>query len=81
MQKPRPRPPALSDFKGKPLGVTVTRKPKDEADIVTTQSLIQHYTQDDGFHCPVCNAIITDPEKAVYHLGIEMNKALSRLGR
>ncbi|GAI83195.1 unnamed protein product, partial [marine sediment metagenome] len=34
-----------------------------------------------GFHCPRCGVVITDPEKAIYHLAEEINKALDHLGK
>ena len=74
-------PTGLADFKGKPPRVEVTREPKDEADILATKLLIEQYTQDDGFHCPVCGVVYKNPEEAVYHLAEEMNKALDYLSR
>jgi uncharacterized C2H2 Zn-finger protein len=74
-------PTGLADFKGKPPRVEVTREPKDEADILATKALIQQYTQDDGFHCPACGEVFKDPEKAVYHLAEEINKALDHLSQ
>lgn len=71
----------LTDFKGKPPRVEVTRHPKDPADTLTTKAMISQYTQEDGFHCPACHAIIKDPEQAVYHLAEEINKAMEKLGR
>jgi len=82
-QKPSPEEPThkLTDFKGKAPRVEVTRQPKDPADVLTTKALIRQYTQEDGFHCPACKAIIKDPEQAVYHLADEINKAMEKLGR
>ncbi len=78
----REKPPtSLADFKGKPPRVSVTREPKDEADVVITKAFLQQYTQDDGFHCPACGVVIKNPEQAVYHLAEEINKALDHLGR
>ncbi|MBA7693497.1 hypothetical protein ES703_102080 [subsurface metagenome] len=81
MEQPPKTPTSIADFKGKPPRVEVTREPKDEADILATKSLIEQYTQDDGFHCPACGVVINNPEKAVYHLAEEINKALDNLGK
>ncbi|MBA7622319.1 hypothetical protein ES703_29694 [subsurface metagenome] len=81
METPEKVPTSLDDFKGNAPRVEVTREPKDEADILATKSLIEQYTQDDGFHCPACGEVIKNPEEAVYHLAEEMNKALDHLSR
>jgi len=78
-QKDKPEP-KLTDFKGKPLSVEATRACKDEADIAATKGLLELYTQDDGFHCPRCGEVITNPEDAVNHMAEEINKALALLG-
>ena len=75
------RPPtSLTDFKGKPPRVEVTRESIDDADRAATIGMLERYTQPDGFHCPRCGEVITDPEEAVYHLADEINQALDRLG-
>ena len=71
----------MRDFKGKSVSIEATRACKDEADIAATRGLLELYTQDDGFHCPRCNLVITNPEEAVYHLAEEMNKALAHLAK
>jgi len=71
----------LTDFKGKPTGIEVSRDCQDEADIHATKAFLELYTQPDGFHCPRCGVVITNAEKAVYHLAEEMNKALAHLSR
>ncbi|GAH69017.1 unnamed protein product [marine sediment metagenome] len=78
----RPRPPTkITDFKGKALRIEVSREPKDEADVAATKAFLELYTQDDGFHCPRCGVVITNPEEAVYHLADEMNKALAHISK
>ena len=72
-------PPKITDFKGKPVTIEATRECKDLADIEATKGFLELYTQPDGFHCPRCEAIITNPEEAVIHLAEEMNKALAHL--
>jgi len=81
METPEKVPTGLADFKGKPPRVEVTKDPKDEGDILATQSLIEQYTHDDAFHCPACGAVIKNPEEAVYHLAEEINKALDNLAK
>ena len=61
--------------------VRVTYEPKDQADIEATKALLQLYTDKDGFKCPRCNKIITDPTEAVEHLAEEINNALTWLER
>ena len=70
----------LDDFKGQPPKVEVTREVKDEADRIATQSLLELYTQPDGFHCPRCGIVITNIDESVNHLSEEINKALAHLG-
>jgi len=83
MQTPaRPIPPnPLTDTNGAPLRVHLTREPKNIADRTTTQALIEAYTDKDGFHCPKCGKVITNPDKAVEHLEGEINKTLDWLNK
>lgn len=81
MAQPEKPPESLSDFKGKPLRVTVGKGAKDEADSIATQALLQQYTDNEGFHCPRCGVTITNPEDAINHLAEEINKALAHLGK
>jgi len=79
-QQPKP-PTKLTDFKGMPPSVRVTKHPKDEADRAATKVLMDLYSDEDGFHCPRCGETITDGDKAVAHLAEEINKAMARLGK
>ena len=81
MDQPTKPPTDLSAFKGKPPRVTVTKGSKDEGDGVATLALLQQYTQEDGFNCPRCGVVITNPEEAINHLAEEINKALALLGK
>ncbi len=81
MKKGEKKPTRLTDFKGKSPRVGITKHPKDEADVAATKVFMDLYTQDDGFHCPRCEVVITDGDKAVAHLAEEMNKALVHLGK
>lgn len=81
MENRRAARPNSSDFRGDPPRVKATKHAKDEADIFATKVLMDLYTQDDGFHCPRCGEVITDGDKAVSHLGEEINKALAKLGK
>jgi len=78
---PDEQPTSLADFKSRPPRVFVTRDPKDEGDREATIGLLRVYSDDDGFHCPVCNVTITNPDEAVNHLSEEINKAFDQLGR
>ena len=75
------QPTKLADFKGHPPRVSVTKDAKDESDKMATKSLIELYTQDDGWHCPRCGEVFTDGDLAVSHLAEEINNALDKLGR
>jgi len=81
MKKEEKEPKKLSDFKGKLTRVKVDRQPKDEADIIATNALIQQYTDKDGFHCPRCPFTTSDREEAVNHLAMEINKTLDWLDK
>ncbi|GAH64407.1 unnamed protein product [marine sediment metagenome] len=81
MQKRPTTPTSLADFKAKPIRVTVTKSSEDPGDLEATRALILAYTQDDGFHCPRCGVVITNPEEAINHLAEEINKALALLGK
>lgn len=79
MQNREKPPTRLSDFKGKFIRVSVTKTPKDPADLEATRALILAYSDQDGFHCPQCGVVITNPEEAVNHLAEEINKTLDWL--
>lgn len=75
------KPTTVPNFKTDPPGVTVTTQAGDEGDRVATLALLNHYTQQDGFHCPRCGVIINNPEQAINHLAEEINKCLAMLGK
>lgn len=79
MSKKVKPPTRLSDFKSKPLHVTVVKHPKDKGDVAATQMLMDLYCDKDGFHCPKCGETMLADDKAITHLTMEMNKSLSRL--
>ncbi|MBA7551873.1 hypothetical protein ES705_44423 [subsurface metagenome] len=79
--KKEKKPKKLSDFKGSLTRVKFDREPKDEADTIATNALIQQYTDKDGFHCPRCPFTTSNREEAVYHLGEEINKTLAWLDK
>ncbi|MBA7587275.1 hypothetical protein ES708_29300 [subsurface metagenome] len=81
MKKEKKQPDKLEDFKGKLTRVKVDREPKDEADIIATNALIEQYTDKDGFHCPRCTFTTSNREEAVIHLGEEINKTLAWLDK
>jgi len=79
MENRATKPTKLTDFKGQPPRVTPTRKPKDPGDLEATRSLILTYSDNDGFHCPMCKVVIKDLDQAVIHLGEEINKAFEKI--
>jgi len=81
MPKKEKKPPKLTDFKGHPPTVRATKERKDEADALATKTLMDLYTQEDGWHCPKCGLVFTDGDLAVAHLADEINSALAYLGR
>lgn len=81
MEDAKLRPRKLSDFKGQPPAIEVTKHPKDHADTLATKVFMDLYSDENGFTCPRCGVVIKDGDKAVIHLAEEMNKALARLSR
>lgn len=81
MSTQEPVPPKLTDFPGQPLGVRVSTEAKDEGDRTATLALLNHFTQQEGFHCPRCGVVIKNPEEAINHLAEEINKSLASLGK
>lgn len=68
-----------ADLKAHPLRVSVSREAGDDADAAATKALLDAYTQEDGFHCPRCGVVITNPDKAIEHLADEINQAFASL--
>jgi len=64
-----------------PLRVRPTTAPDNPGDLDATRALIEFYSDQDGFHCPRCHAVIQDITEAVYHLGDEINQAFAQLGK
>ncbi len=74
-EKPR----GTADIKISPPRINVSRGSGDEADAAATKALLVAYTKEDGFHCPRCGVVITNPEKAIEHLAEEINQAFASL--
>lgn len=62
---------------GMPLGVKAVKADQDHPDTAGTRLLLDAYSVKGGFHCPWCQATIADEQKAVQHLGDEINKAFA----
>jgi hypothetical protein len=73
----RPEAPRLN--RGTMPRVEIARDNPDAADEAATRLLFETYTDKDGFHCPACGAVITDPNKAIDHLKDEINAAITKL--
>lgn len=70
----------VTRFKGRLPQVSVIRGQGDDADIAGTEALLNQYTDETGFHCPRCGVTITNPDKAIEHLGEEINEAFRTIG-
>ena len=60
---------------GNPLGVKAVKADENHPDAAATRLLFEAYSNAGGFHCPWCQATITDEQEAVKHLAMEINKA------
>jgi hypothetical protein len=58
--------------------VRIGQAPPNAADETATRLLLEAYTTKDGFRCPKCGEVITDPNKAIDHLKEEINSAIVR---
>ncbi|MBA7572286.1 hypothetical protein ES708_14065 [subsurface metagenome] len=74
-EKPRAR----AGMPTSPLRVSICRESGHEADAAGTKALLDAYTKEDGFHCPRCGEIFTNPDKAIEHLADEINRAFLSL--
>jgi hypothetical protein len=62
-----------------PARVRVIPLEEGTADTLATRLLLDAYSDDGGFHCPVCHITITEPNEAVEHLAEEVNAAMLKL--
>jgi len=49
----------------------------DPRDAQTTKALLDAYQQDDGWHCPKCGQVFTNPTTFAQHLIDELNRGLA----
>jgi len=61
----------------KPLELAKCRP--DPRDAQITKALLDAYQQDDGWHCPKCGQVFTDPTPFAQHLIDELNRGLATL--
>lgn len=73
------KPRSVADITANPPRVNVSQGSGHEADAAATKALLDAYTKEDGFHCPRCGVVITNPEKAIEHLADEINQAFASL--
>lgn len=66
-------------IKTTPLRVSICRGSGQEADATATKALLDACTQDDGFHCPKCKVVFTNPDLFIEHLADEINQAFLSL--
>lgn len=62
---------------GQPL--KLAKGQPDPRDAQTTQALLAAYQQDDGWHCPKCRQVFTEPTPFAQHLIDEFNRGLAAL--
>lgn len=80
--KPPPATETLATGKSpQQLRVTVDRDSQSEQDALATKALIEAYQTKDGFKCPRCPYITTNPEDFISHIADEINKSLATLGK
>lgn len=51
----------------------------DPRDARITEALLNAYQRDDGWHCPKCGQVFTEPTPFAQHLIDELNRGLSTL--
>ncbi|MBA7573952.1 hypothetical protein ES708_15753 [subsurface metagenome] len=73
------RPGRPTDIRAKPPRVSICRGSGQEVDSTATKALLDSCTQDDGFHCPKCKEVFTNPDIFIEHLAEEINQALLNL--
>jgi len=62
---------------GEPL--ELAKGQPDPRDARTTEALLAAYQRDDGWHCPRCGQVFTEPTPFAQHLTDELNRGLSAL--
>lgn len=80
VRAPVPSPnPQTSDLStlltGKPL--ELAKENPNPADAQTTKALLDAYHREDGWHCPRCKQVFTDPTTFAQHLIDEFNRAFA----
>jgi len=57
----------------------VTHDQTNKDDVETTKRLLDSYQRDDGYHCPRCDLITTDPDAFAQHIIDELKKATANM--
>lgn len=77
---PNPQSPDLSTMlTGKPL--ELAKSNPNPADAQATKVLLDAYHREDGWHCPRCNLVTTNPTTFAQHLIDEFNRAFADVAR
>jgi len=66
-------------FTATPL--TITHDQENKLDAQATKALLDAYQRDDGWHCPRCNQLFTDPDAFAQHIIDEANTAFANLAK
>lgn len=61
--------------------LSIARDNPTRADAEATKALMNFYQKEDGWHCPRCSQVFTDPQAFAEHIVDEFNKALDSLPR
>lgn len=66
-------------FTATPL--TLTHDQENKLDAQATKAIMDTYQQDDGWHCPRCSDLFTDPDHFAQHMIQELNAAMAELAQ
>lgn len=59
--------------------IELTHDQANQPDAQATKALLNAYRQDDGWHCPRCDLVTTNPDAFAQHLIDELNTAIAAL--
>ncbi|MBA7708853.1 hypothetical protein ES703_117757 [subsurface metagenome] len=64
-----------------PTPLTLTHDQENKLDAQATKAIMDAYQQADGWHCPRCTQIFTDPDAFAQHIIDEANAAFAELAQ
>lgn len=57
----------------------LTHDHSNKDDVEATKLLLDFYKKDDGYHCPRCDLVTTNPDAFAQHLIDELNTAITNM--